>query len=166
VLGYVNYQYPLSIYGAFGKVVVSLGPLVTGFFTIYFLSPPILTLLYNPEVSYSFDLNQFIHHADIIDWLMVYVLTCVCFHTLPSSQDFKVALQGSLPVGIVSYLVIAFLGINSINFLASTNHYLQDFSRIMLVGIFISLPATIFAIFGYVGLILKKLLYKFFKRQP
>lgn len=159
-LGYVNYSYPLSLFGSLGKVVVSLGPLLTGFVAIYLLSPAVLKLMYSPESPMLFDLGRFYTQADVIDWALLYVLVSITLHTLPSGHDFKVAAHGSIPVVITAYIAIGLLGINAAALIDEINPILTDFSRVLLVGALVSVPAVLLALIGHIGLILKKLLYK------
>lgn len=135
VLGYVNYEYPMSISGSIRKVIVSIGPIFTGIVALYFLSPQVTPYLFNNN---TIDLTLFMNKAGRQQWFLIWVLSSVTLHMLPSLTDIKIAMAGSLWIGVFTYVGLIYAASHTTTVLSSVNIYLEEMAGLMSVGAIIA----------------------------
>ncbi|MCG9692061.1 hypothetical protein L1D55_09910 [Vibrio sp. Isolate22] len=135
VLGYVNYEYPMSISGSIRKVIVSIGPIFTGIVALYFLSPQVTPYLFNNN---TIDLTLFMNKAGWQQWFLIWVLSSVTLHMLPSLTDIKIAMAGSLWIGVFTYVGLIYAASHTTTVLSSVNIYLEEMAGLMSVGAIIA----------------------------
>ncbi|KAA8675609.1 MULTISPECIES: hypothetical protein [Vibrio] len=135
VLGYVNYEYPMSISGSIRKVIVSIGPIFTGIVALYFLSPQVTPYLFNNN---TIDLTLFMNKAAWQQWFLIWVLSSVTLHMLPSLTDIKIAMAGSLWIGVFTYVGLIYAASHTTTVLRSVNIYLEEMAGLMSVGAIIA----------------------------
>jgi hypothetical protein len=135
VLGYVNYEYPMTISGSIRKVIVSLGPIFTGIVALYFLSPQVTPYLFNNN---TIDLTLFMNKAGWQQWFLIWVLSSVTLHMLPSLTDIKIAMAGSLWIGVFTYVGLIYAASHTTTVLSSVNIYLEEMAGLMSVGAIIA----------------------------
>ncbi|MEZ8883102.1 hypothetical protein AB4511_09105 [Vibrio sp. 10N.222.54.F6] len=135
VLGYVNYEYPMTISGSIRKVIVSIGPIFTGIVALYFLSPQVTPYLFNNN---TIDLTLFMNKAGWQQWFLIWVLSSVTLHMLPSLTDIKIAMAGSLWIGVFTYVGLIYAASHTTTVLSSVNIYLEEMAGLMSVGAIIA----------------------------
>lgn len=135
VLGYVNYEYPMTISGSIRKVIVSIGPIFTGIVALYFLSPQVTPYLFNNN---TIDLTLFMNKAGWQQWFLIWVLSSVTLHMLPSLTDIKIAMAGSLWIGVFTYVGLIYAASHTTTVLRSVNIYLEEMAGLMSVGAIIA----------------------------
>ncbi|MFA0563687.1 hypothetical protein AB4559_08160 [Vibrio sp. 10N.222.51.C8] len=135
VLGYVNYEYPMTISGSIRKVIVSIGPIFTGIVALYFLSPQVTSYLFNNN---TIDLTLFMNKAGWQQWFLIWVLSSVTLHMLPSLTDIKIAMAGSLWIGVFTYVGLIYAASHTTTVLSSVNIYLEEMAGLMSVGAIIA----------------------------
>ncbi len=135
VLGYVNYEYPISISGSIRKVMVSIGPIFSGIIALYFLSPQVTPYLFNNS---SIDLALFMNKAGWQQWILIWVLSSITLHMLPSLTDIRIAITGSLWIGVFTYVGLIYAASHTTTVLSSVNVYLEEMANLMSVGAIIA----------------------------
>ncbi|MEZ8736163.1 hypothetical protein AB4138_21385 [Vibrio sp. 10N.286.52.C3] len=135
VLGYVNYEYPMTISGSIRKVIVSIGPIFTSIVALYFLSPQVTPYLFNNN---TIDLTLFMNKAGWQQWFLIWVLSSVTLHMLPSLTDIKIAMAGSLWIGVFTYVGLIYAASHTTTVLSSVNIYLEEMAGLMSVGAIIA----------------------------
>lgn len=135
VLGYVDYECPMTISGSIRKVIVSIGPIFTGIVALYFLSPQVTPYLFNNN---TIDLTLFMNKAGWQQWFLIWVLSSVTLHMLPSITDIKIAMAGSLWIGVFTYVGLIYAASHTTTVLSSVNIYLEQMAGLMSVGAIIA----------------------------
>lgn len=135
VLGYVNYEYPMTISGSIRKVIVSIGPIFTGIVALYFLSPQVTPYLFNNN---TIDLTLFMNKAGWQQWFLIWVLSSVTLHMLPSLTDIKIAMAGSLWIGVFTYVGLIYAASHTTTVLSNVDIYLEEMAGLMSVGAIIA----------------------------
>lgn len=135
VLGYVNYEYPMTISGSIRKVIVSIGPIFTGIVALYFLSPQVTPYLFNNN---TIDLMLFMNKAGWQQWFLIWVLSSVTLHMLPSLTDIKIAMAGSLWIGVFTYVGLIYAASHTTTVLSNVDIYLEEMAGLMSVGAIIA----------------------------
>lgn len=158
VLGYVEYQYPLTISGSIRKVVVSIGPIFTGVVTLYWFGEKVTPYLITPA-SNSLDIAKFVAHAGIEQWIYLWALSSITLHMLPSSTDIKIAISGSIWVGIATYAGLVFAATHTLYLVQQIENVLALLSKLLLVGVILSAPLTFLAIIPNIFSIIKSSVY-------
>lgn len=137
ILGYVSYEYPASISGSIRKVMVSLGPIFSGILALYFLSPQVTPYLFNNS-SLDLALALFMNKAGCQQWILIWVLSSITLHMLPSLTDIKIAITGSLWIGVFTYVGLIYAASHTTSVLSSVDVYLEEMANLMSVGAIIA----------------------------
>ncbi|WP_435000112.1 hypothetical protein ACRZ5S_22275 (plasmid) [Vibrio scophthalmi] len=144
--GYVSYLYPRTPVALIQNIIVSLGPLLTGFFSIWALSPYLEAIFISPSTG----LWQISQLKDITwqDTFLLWVFCSITLHMLPSRSDIQGAMKGSFIVGTIIYVLISVgivTGMNMSSFISNVMPRLTDMLNTSLVLV---APIVILAIFG------------------
>ncbi|MDA0155230.1 hypothetical protein AB4239_03615 [Vibrio sp. 10N.286.45.C10] len=147
VLGYVNYEYPMTISGSIRKVIVSIGPIFTGIVALYFLSPQVTPYLFNNN---TIDLMLFMNKAGWQQWFLIWVLSSVTLHMLPSLTDIKIAMAGSLWIGVFTYVGLIYAASHTTTVLSNVDIYLEEMAGLMSVGAIIATVPVAITLFQFI----------------
>lgn len=158
VMGYVEYQHPLTITGSIRKVVVSIGPIFTGFAALYWFSGQVTPYLLNPHTQ-AIDVLQFIEYASVKQWVYLWALCSITLHMLPSATDIKIATAGSLWISVLTYIGFIYAATHTAFLLKKAELYLYQMAKVMEIGATIAAPAVSLAVFLNIFSIFKSRVY-------
>lgn len=144
--GYVAYSYAVTPMALIQKIVVSIGPLITGFLSIWLMSPYLDSILIDPISG-----NWRVSKVSEITWqnaLILWIFCSITLHMLPSRTDIQGAIKGSILLGTIVYIVISLGLITSISLIERINSSLPQFTELLHTALTLLAPIVFMSLIG------------------